>query len=386
MTSPGRTPVTRNVERALWAESLGHCMNPTCRRRLLKENKSIAHVAHIIPHATGGNMSFDNLLHLCPSCHVDIDQNEEPDRSETLKSWKRQRQQVLRRELTTKFDSFEELKDVVRPLLMENFQIYIDYGPDDVLITDSARYAQWMKTEPILLINNSILLDILSANETLLATPNRKLVDDLRAHLLEFRNTRPSGSAERLDFFPQDLNSIFGIWPAFSSRPTENIGALENFIKSLIAESRYRDIDLAGDGMVYYTAENGHVATLSIYDTPRAFQEYWNRRSYPATMRIRLSDLIWLLKWMDRAGIAWSIPDPTNLTKVTVGSQTIIFIHEYVGGIAALTEISLPPGAIVVNTNEWGSGGYTGDAQNYAQGQGNRTMTRSEFFAEARNL
>ena len=57
-----RTAVARNTKRMLWAEAIGHCMNPECQVELIKDGVSIGEMAHIKARADGGDVSFDNLL------------------------------------------------------------------------------------------------------------------------------------------------------------------------------------------------------------------------------------------------------------------------------------------------------------------------------------
>ena len=61
------------VTKQLWAESIGRCMNTECQRKLICENKNIGEMAHIAPHAKGGDESFENLILLCRNCHKMID-------------------------------------------------------------------------------------------------------------------------------------------------------------------------------------------------------------------------------------------------------------------------------------------------------------------------
>ena len=70
-----RPAVARNTERELWAEAIGHCMNPDCQIELIKDEVSIGEMAHIKARSDGGDVSCDNLLLLCGNCHTQIDRN-----------------------------------------------------------------------------------------------------------------------------------------------------------------------------------------------------------------------------------------------------------------------------------------------------------------------
>lgn len=381
-----RPKVKRNAERALWGEAFGHCMNPDCHRSLIEKGTSIGQMAHIRPYADGGQANSTNLILLCSVCHGKLDQTSEPSRSSTMRKWKRDRHDEIQRRFTRRYPSFAALSAAVRPMLIANRRTFDDYGPLGTMREDTERFSLWMRSEPAIIANNHKILSILRANINLLAKANHVVVDDLEAHIKEFDMTRDDALSYRTRFFPDDLDSIFGIEPTRHSRPSENTAALENLIAKLQSESRFIGIDLVDQGLVTYVDSAGEPAALSIYDVPRMYQEFWSNRCYPAMMHIRLSDLIWILDWMRRSSIRWSIPDPTRLTEVLVGARAVKFIHKYIATVADIHEVSTTGGLTIVNTNEWGSGGFTGEALEFADRLGNVLMTRSEFFSVARRF
>ena len=55
--------ISENVERRLYAESMGYCMNPECHKPLFsKNNGDIIEKAHIDPYCKGANNTFENLI------------------------------------------------------------------------------------------------------------------------------------------------------------------------------------------------------------------------------------------------------------------------------------------------------------------------------------
>ena len=86
----GRIAITKDVERRLYAESMGKCMNPKCQTDLFLSG-DIAEKAHIIPHCDTADNSFENLIILCPNCHTDFDKNSAFDENK-IKKWKEIRQ------------------------------------------------------------------------------------------------------------------------------------------------------------------------------------------------------------------------------------------------------------------------------------------------------
>ena len=61
--------IPENVERRLYAESMGRCMNPDCRKELFCLQGDIIERAHIDPYCQTADNSFENLVVLCPNCH-----------------------------------------------------------------------------------------------------------------------------------------------------------------------------------------------------------------------------------------------------------------------------------------------------------------------------
>lgn len=61
------------IQRALYAESMGKCMNPSCHEDLFIDDGDITEKAHIDAYCETENNSFDNLVILCPNCHTKFD-------------------------------------------------------------------------------------------------------------------------------------------------------------------------------------------------------------------------------------------------------------------------------------------------------------------------
>ena len=89
-----RFSVPRNVERQLWSESCGFCMNPECLQQLITE-KNIGEMAHIVPHAKGGDVSVNNLILLCANCHRKTEPRRVQNGGVLLREWKAQAKKEL---------------------------------------------------------------------------------------------------------------------------------------------------------------------------------------------------------------------------------------------------------------------------------------------------
>ena len=122
----GRKGINVNDERRLYIESMGRCMNPDCKEELLMKKGDIIEKAHIIPYYETQDNSFDNLIILCPNCHTNFDKNKAFN-IETIKKWKQIRKEELTKFFSVKFNSFDELKKIVVPILSENYNIYYNF-------------------------------------------------------------------------------------------------------------------------------------------------------------------------------------------------------------------------------------------------------------------
>jgi hypothetical protein len=68
-----RDTVPAEVRRAVLVEAGHRCAIPTCRA-------TTTEIAHIVPWAESQDNSFENLIALCPNCHMQFDQKKEIDR------------------------------------------------------------------------------------------------------------------------------------------------------------------------------------------------------------------------------------------------------------------------------------------------------------------
>ena len=187
---PTRPAIPRDIQRKLWALSMGHCFNSDCAQDLFAEGTSIGEIAHILPHSESGDASLNNLLLLCPTCHTMIDKNRPDWPISVLKTWHLQRQKEIRRRFTKQCDSFRELEKLVRPILQQNAAIFKNYGPTEDNSSVTARRSLWLKFEPKLIVNNQQLLTLFKANMRLIHMENRRTIEEFVLHVDEFVATR----------------------------------------------------------------------------------------------------------------------------------------------------------------------------------------------------
>ena len=382
MSNKNRRPtVPVKVQRRLYSESMGHCMNPECHTDLFRKGTFIGEMAHIMPHAEGGDVSFDNLVVLCRNCHKRIDDHREVSTERILEEWKANRNEEVRRLFSKTYNSFKELKAAAVPLLRENLKIFDSYGPGYDSSDYADRYAMWLKFEGILIANNQKLATILKPNEGLLHKENRGIIDEFIAHTIEFIKTRKDRSNSRINLFPTRLNSIFGIERVHESL-APNVSALQNLIDDLVAAGRFIDLELEPNQVVRYKDGKGKQQEIDLSDRPRVQQIYWTRRYYRSqTTNLRLDGLVFTLKWLADRDIHYDFKSPSDLTEITLnGNYKVFLCYEYCVSRAVLYKAPVSKDSLVVNLHNWNGGPFSKEAEEYATDIGATIMNQKEFF------
>jgi hypothetical protein len=200
----------------LWGRAAGICSEPNCTLDLtiLVENDSysIGEMAHIIgskpdgPRGIpeGGSDRYGNLILLCPTHHRLIDKAPEgkypPD---LLHEWKEQHEAMCRNVgKDLKYGTFRELSSEVSKLLFANRAIFEAYGPLSETARDdpgSNLFLLWeLKRSSEIVPNNTKILNILDANESLIEPDIWQLVELFRTHANAYRKH----CEHRLDSYP----------------------------------------------------------------------------------------------------------------------------------------------------------------------------------------
>ena len=351
---PTRPAIPRNIQRRLWALSMGHCFNPNCAQDLFAEGTSIGEIAHILPHSESGDASLNNLLLLCPTCHTMIDKNR-PDWSiSILEAWHLQRQEEIRRRFAKQCDSFRELEKLVQPILQQNARIFANYGPTEDNSSVAARRSLWLKFEPKLIVNNQKLLHLFEANMRLFHRENQQTIKEFQLHVAEFVATRNTGFPDRVVLFPRDINAMFGLGSPSSPTLPPSVSALQNFIKHLIARNKFIDLELTPCQLLRYT-KRGQVVEIDLSNRPRMQQLYFTHRFYrPQTTEVRLSDLVYILQWLDERGIGYCWDDISRLTEIRVADlYNVTFCYKYSLSRADIADLSNKADMIIVNLYGW---------------------------------
>lgn len=369
--------INKDVEKRLYAESMGRCMNPACRKELFGENGDMVEKAHIDPYCKTADNTFENLVVLCPNCHTNFDKNHAFTPEEVL-SWKKTRREEVERIFSKEFSSFEELKIAVVPLLEENKAIYENYYLRD-------NKSLWNKFEIKVLQNNRKLKLLFSANLSLIQRSQNKSYSNLEyiqlfmAHVEEFELTRSDHEKTREILFPAEINSMFGIAPVEDSifPSTES---LELLIEKLIEQDKFERILMGVEHPCIYINEDGKSTPLFLEDTPRLRQMYYNYQCFRST-KVRLNSLNFALKYIRSRNVSYKFLTDSNLREIIIQKQKMIFVYEYCLSQAFLSQLSPEENSVIVNLHNWnGESCISHQAYSLAESMNVKLLTMSKFY------
>lgn len=344
-----RKSIPDNIKRKLWAESMGRCMNPNCQIELFNLDGDIAEQAHIIPYSETQDNSFENLIMLCPNCHTNFDKNGGFD-IETVKSWKKIRQEEIEKYFSKRFINFDELRKNIVPILTENQDIYKNYFLDE-------NKKLWDKFEGKLLTNNEKLKKILESNLELIQHhtnsdySNRTIVKNFIAHINEFAITRSEEEKHRKILFPKEINSIFGIEP-IKDNLIPSTESLEDLIEKLKRKGVFYDLELGVDRPFITLKIEEHIENIYLDDAPRLRQLYYDNHSFRAP-KVRLGSLNFAMKYIKSRGIPFSYPNKSKVREISIKNIQIFFVYEYCLSKSFLEEMLPKEESVIVNLHNW---------------------------------
>jgi len=212
----------------LFADSGGYCSNPHCLSEIFVDLKSqtvhIAEIAHVISAGDKGPRSdadvtpeqrseYENLILLCPCCHTIIDKAEEDYPVDLLLSWKRNHKQTIADGFgARKFQTREEARQSIEPILEENSFIIQEYGPmtDERFNPESQMPAQWLrKIRTKIIPNNRKVLIVCDANLNHMTIEERKLFHFFKQHVDDFEAKHLGGVEQNGSQYPHGFDKIF---------------------------------------------------------------------------------------------------------------------------------------------------------------------------------
>lgn len=372
-----RQAIAENVKRRLYAESMGKCMNPDCKTELFLNDGDIVEKAHIVPHCKTEDNSFENLIILCPNCHTSFDKGL-VFKEDKVKDWKAKRQYEVSIFFAQKFDTFEALEKVIRPLLEENRAIYKNYYLED-------NFKLWEKFEGKVLVNNEEMRTLLKNNKQLIQSYTEKEYSNLEAvnqfllHVDEFRETRGDDEKIRTVLFPNKINSLFGVEPFYESMPV-SAESLECLIGKLINDEKFIEVFLGIDSPFIIYQERSEVVKLHIDDAPRLRQMYFKYGCFRKT-EIRLKSLNFALSYMNNNNIQYAINNLPSLSDIVVREAPLKFIYKYCLSKAELISLAPQVGLVIVNLHNWNGEGCISQAA-YVQAEimNVKLLTMNSFY------
>ena len=369
--------IDENVKRRLYAESMGYCMNPNCRCNLFAGTGDIIEKAHIDPYCKTADNSFENLVLLCPNCHTNFDKNNAFTPQEVL-SWKKIRQEELKKFFEKKFATFEELEAAVVPLLMENKTIYENYYKKN-------NKKLWDKFEYVILINNRKLKLILETNLNLIQKQQEESYSNLAsihlfmAHIEEFEATRGDAEKNREILFPVEINSIFGVVPVEGAL-IPSTECLELLIKKLKEQEKFVAIEMGVEHPCILMQENNKTVQVFFDDAPRLRQIYYNYKCFKKT-NVRLESLNFALKYIRNKKIPFKFINDENLREISINHIKMIFVYEYCLGQVKLMEMLPEEDTVIVNLHNWnGESCISGQAYKRAEKMNVKLLTMDAFY------
>lgn len=373
----GSRYIDKNVEKRLYAESMGRCMNPACKKELFSKNGDIIEKAHIDPYYKTADNTFENLVVLCPNCHTNFDKNGEFTPAEVL-GWKKTRSEEIAQVFSKKFSNFEELKTAVVPLLEENKIIYESY-----YLNKNKRL--WDKFEVKVLQNNRKLKLLFLANLSLIQRNENKAYSNLEyvhlfmTHVEEFESTRSDDEKVREILFPTEIDSMFGISPVVHSilPATES---LELLIEKLIEQGKFEKTLMGVEHPCIYYKENGQSTPLFLDDAPRLRQMYYDYHCFRIA-KVRLNSLNFALKYIRSRKVSFEFLTDSNLREITIQKHKLIFVYEYCLSQAFLSQLSPEENSVIINLHNWnGESCISNEAYVLADSMNVKLLTMENFY------
>jgi hypothetical protein len=225
--SRGEASPNTHTQRRLFSSSAGYCQNPGCANMLFQdvagESFHIAEMAHVFAANDRGPRpneelskeargAYENLIVLCANCHTMVDKSEKAFPHEVMMGWKREHANKLLRVFgTVRFDNRNAARQIIEPLLAENFAIFQQYGPhiESARNPESGAAEQWKrKMLSRILPNDRRVLAALDVNRHLLVDGEKLTVEQFRQHIDDLEAFHIEGSKQDASRFPDDLSKI----------------------------------------------------------------------------------------------------------------------------------------------------------------------------------
>ena len=226
--SKGRIAPSPTTKLRLFSDSGGFCQNPECLTELFKdiddETIHIAEMAHVISAADDGpranktltpeeRAEYKNLILLCPNCHTVIDKADKKYPEALVMKWKSTHRKKIQAVFgIVKLATRSKARQILEPLLRENFKIFTTYGPltDERYNPESSMPVKWRaKIRTRIVPNNRKILAACDINRDLLSDNEQNTLEDFRQHVLDFEAKHIDGQKLNGVQFPIEMNELF---------------------------------------------------------------------------------------------------------------------------------------------------------------------------------
>lgn len=277
-----------------------------------------------------------------------------------------------------KYNTFEDLKKAVVPLLQENKTIFENYYLKD-------NRELWDKFETKILANNRKLKGLFSSNLDLIQRHREKSYSNLAyiqlfiTHVDEFEATRFDEEKNREILFPAEINSMFGIAPV-KGFLLPSAEALELLIKKLKSEGKFETIVVGIDHPYIQMNEDGKSTRVFLDDTPRLRQLYYDYECFERA-KVRLESLNFALKYIRSRKVSYSFLTDDNIREIIIQNTKLIFVYEYCLSQADLIRLSPEENSVIVNLHNWnGKSCISVQAYEWAERMNVRLLTMEAFY------
>lgn len=375
--------ISISVERRLYAESMGRCMNPKCKVNLFQKKGDIIEKAHIILYFETQDNSYENLIILCPNCHTNFDKNNLFDMKD-IEMWKKIRGDEFEVFFSKKYDDFESLKNEIAPLLVSNKMIFENYFMEDIK-------KLWDTFEGEIISNNIKIKKILENNTHLIQShihegySNLALVRRFILHINEFEATRLTHEKTRQVLFPVEINSLFGIEPMIE-KMMPSVESVECLIEILISKNEFESVFLGIENPYIQLKKNDKFEKIYLNDTPKLRQIYYDNDCFKR-VNVRFESLNYALKIINNRGLEFKFLRNNNLKEITINNVKIVFIYEYCLNQVKLQQLCPEEKCVIVNLHNWnGSSCISQEAYELAEDMNVTLLTMKKFYGYLNDL
>ncbi|MDO6658003.1 HNH endonuclease signature motif containing protein [Anaerobacillus sp. 1_MG-2023] len=221
--------ITEKDIKLLWGRAAGFCSHPECNENLTRNYESgyitLGEMAHVIARSENGprgseiylNKSkdtYENLILLCPTHHRNIDKAPKEFSVAQILDWKKNHEKKVENALSeVSIETFEMLCNKVSEILLDNNQVYKQYGPDSLVANHNpfSEVAEiWdLKKHTTIIPNNKKIINLISNNIALLNYTQKLIFYRFKEHAQAFEmNSQTRLDLQAVPRFPIEFSQM----------------------------------------------------------------------------------------------------------------------------------------------------------------------------------